>query len=46
MNDVELKDKGNKYFSQRKYDDAVKCYSEAIVSEFSSIFHICVCEIA
>ena len=32
MNDVELKDKGNKYFSQRKYDEAVKCYSEAIVS--------------
>lgn len=33
MNDVELKNKGNKYFKARKYDDAVRCYSDAITKK-------------
>lgn len=32
--DTELKEQGNKYFSQRKYDEAICCYSKAIVSNF------------
>lgn len=31
-NDTELKEQGNKLFSQRKYEEAVCCYSKAIVS--------------
>ncbi|KAA0192976.1 hypothetical protein HAZT_HAZT002618 [Hyalella azteca] len=33
MNDIELKNKGNKFFAARKYDDAAKCYSEAIAKK-------------
>ena len=32
MTDVDWKNKGNKFFTARKYEDAVNCYSEAIVS--------------
>lgn len=32
LTDVELKDHGNKLFAARKYDDAIACYSKAIVS--------------
>lgn len=32
--DVELKDHGNKLFAAKKFDDAIACYSKAIVSEF------------
>lgn len=32
LSDVELKDHGNKLFSARKYEDAISCYSKAIVS--------------
>jgi len=28
--DLELKDKGNRYFLARKYEDAIQCYSNAI----------------
>jgi hypothetical protein len=28
----ELKDEGNKYYSLHKYEDAINCYSRAIVS--------------
>ncbi|XP_015920351.1 E3 ubiquitin-protein ligase CHIP [Parasteatoda tepidariorum] len=31
MTSVELKEQGNKLFSLRKYDDAVSCYSKAII---------------
>lgn len=31
MQSTELKEQGNKLFSARKYDDAVACYSKAIV---------------
>lgn len=32
MTDVELKNRGNKFFAARKYEEAIKCYSDAIVS--------------
>lgn len=34
LTDVELKDQGNRFFSARKYDDAIGCYTKAIVSIF------------
>ena len=33
MSAVDLKEQGNKLFSVRKYDDAISCYTKAIVSE-------------
>lgn len=33
LTDVELKDEGNRLFSTRKFEDAVSCYTKAIVSE-------------
>ncbi|XP_076055439.1 STIP1 homology and U-box containing protein 1 isoform X3 [Oratosquilla oratoria] len=33
MTDVELKNKGNKFFASRKYEEAIKCYSEAITKK-------------
>lgn len=32
LTDIELKDHGNKLFAARKFDDAISCYSKAIVS--------------
>lgn len=32
MTDLELKEQGNRFFSARKYDEAIGCYSKAIVS--------------
>lgn len=32
LSDVELKDQGNRLFSSRKFDDAISCYTKAIVS--------------
>jgi STIP1 homology and U-box containing protein 1 len=32
ITDVELKNQGNKLFAARKFDDAISCYSKAIVS--------------
>ena len=32
LNANDLKDQGNKYFAMRKYNDAIACYSKAIVS--------------
>lgn len=32
LTDQELKDHGNKLFAARKYEDAISCYSKAIVS--------------
>lgn len=32
LTDKELKDQGNRHFSMRKYEDAVTCYTKAIVS--------------
>ncbi len=29
---MELKDQGNRFFGMRKYNDAISCYSKAIVS--------------
>ncbi|XP_077527144.1 E3 ubiquitin-protein ligase CHIP-like isoform X1 [Haemaphysalis longicornis] len=31
MTAIELKDLGNKFFSARKYEDAISCYSKAII---------------
>lgn len=36
LTDIELKDHGNKLFAARKYEDAISCYSKAIVRIFSS----------
>lgn len=33
MTDVELKNRGNKLFAARKYEEAITCYSDAIVSD-------------
>ncbi|KAK2708008.1 E3 ubiquitin-protein ligase CHIP-like [Artemia franciscana] len=30
MSDKDLKEQGNRYFQQRKYEDAISCYSKAI----------------
>lgn len=35
LSDVELKDQGNRFFSTRKYEDAINCYTKAIVSSVS-----------
>lgn len=35
LSDEELKNQGNKLFAARKYDDAITCYSKAIVSFLS-----------
>jgi hypothetical protein len=32
MSAVDLKNQGNRLFAARKYEDAVSCYSKAIVS--------------
>lgn len=32
LTDRELKEQGNRLFSSRKYDDAINCYTKAIVS--------------
>jgi len=32
MNANDLKDQGNMYFAARRFDDAVSCYTKAIVS--------------
>lgn len=37
LSDKELKEQGNRMFSSRKYDDAINCYSKAIVSRHLSI---------
>lgn len=31
LSDKELKEQGNRMFSLRKYEDAINCYSKAIV---------------
>lgn len=37
LSDKELKDQGNRLFSLRKYEDAVNCYTKAIVSNNNKI---------
>lgn len=37
LTDVELKDQGNFLFSARKYDEAISCYTKAIVSYLNSL---------
>lgn len=32
---VELKEQGNRHFSTRNYEDAISCYTKAIVSFIS-----------
>lgn len=39
LSDVELKDQGNRLFTSRKFDDAISCYTKAIVSD--SIIFLC-----
>lgn len=34
LTDIELKDHGNKLFAARKFEDAIGCYTKAIVSFF------------
>lgn len=33
LTDAELKDQGNRLFSARKFEDAISCYTKAIVSD-------------
>jgi len=35
MNANDLKDQGNMYFANRRFNDAVSCYTKAIVSNVS-----------
>ncbi|XP_035696018.1 E3 ubiquitin-protein ligase CHIP-like isoform X1 [Branchiostoma floridae] len=35
MSATELKDQGNRFFSARRYDDAIKCYTKAIIKNQS-----------
>lgn len=37
LSDVELKEQGNRLFSAKKFDDAIGCYTKAIVSIWSFI---------
>lgn len=37
LTDKELKDQGNRLFTLRKYEDAVNCYTKAIVSDTYNI---------
>lgn len=39
LTDVELKDQGNRLFSARKFEDAIGCYSKAIVSSPVPIYY-------
>lgn len=32
QNAIDLKDQGNKFYAIRKYNDAIDCYTKAIVS--------------
>lgn len=32
LSDVELKEQGNRLFSTKKFEDAIGCYTKAIVS--------------
>jgi STIP1 family protein 1 len=43
LSDLELKDHGNKLFAARKFDDAVACYTKAIVSSRATEFSCCKC---
>lgn len=33
LTDVELKEQGNRLFSSRKFEDAIHCYTKAIVRQ-------------
>lgn len=41
MTDVELKNRGNKLFAARKYEEAITCYSDAIVSDAGDDLESC-----
>ena len=44
MSAGELKEQGNRLYGARKYDEAIQCYSKAIVSSmFSAMNHQCNC---
>ena len=34
MSAVEIKDRGNAYFAKKKYESAITCYTNAIVSNY------------
>lgn len=38
LTDAELKDQGNRLFSARKFEDAINCYTKAIVSDTTILF--------
>lgn len=40
LTDTELKDQGNRLFSARKYEEAVNCYTKAIVSILNGNFFV------
>lgn len=37
LSDLQLKEQGNCLFAARKYDDAIICYSKAIVSYYQTL---------
>jgi len=39
MNANDLKDQGNMYFAARRFNDAVSCYTKAIVSTAPLAYH-------
>ena len=40
MNANDLKDQGNMYFAARRFNDAVSCYTKAIVSTAPLAYYI------
>ena len=40
MGDRELKDQGNKLYLAKRYEDAIACYTKAIVIIFNLVFNL------
>ena len=38
LSDTELKEQGNRLFSSRKFDEAIQCYTKAIVSQLPGYY--------
>lgn len=38
MTAVELKEQGNRFYASKKYDEAISCYTKAIVSTWPMLY--------
>ncbi|KAF4518092.1 hypothetical protein B566_EDAN007793 [Ephemera danica] len=41
LTDKELKDQGNRFFSLKKYEDAISCYTKAIMKQWEKVSQDC-----